>query len=101
MNPIPLELRGFATFKHFFPTLAHKEDAHQGLEHTHCRLREKWWIIKGRQRVKAILSRCMKCKILKARPGTQVMSDLPECRLNVAQVFAVDKAKFSSPFTRC
>ena len=28
--------------------------------------------------MKAILSRCMKCKILKARPGTQVMSGLPE-----------------------
>jgi hypothetical protein len=77
---------------------AHKEDAHQGLEHTHCRLRERWWIVKGRQRVKAILSRCMKCKILKARPGTQVMSDLPECRLNVAQVFADTGVDLCGPF---
>ena len=66
----------------------HKEDAHQGLKFTHSRLRERWWIIKGRQRVKSILSRCMKCKVIKARLGAQVMSDLPECCLNVAQVFA-------------
>ena len=38
--------------------------------------------------MKSILSNCMKCKVIKARPGAQVMSDLPECRLNVAQVFA-------------
>ena len=34
----------------------HKEDAHQGLEFTHSRLRKRWWIVKGRQRVKSVLA---------------------------------------------
>ena len=40
------------------------------------------------KQVKSILSRCMECKVLKARPGAQVISDLPECRFNVARVMA-------------
>merc|ERR1712198_556269 len=83
-NPIILPSRDPVVERIVWST--HKEDAHQGLEHTHCRFRKRWWIVKGRQRVKAIMSRCMKCKILKARPGTQVMSDLPECCLNGTQV---------------
>ena len=65
---------------------AHEEDAHQGVVHTQAKLRTRWWIVKGRQRVKSVLSRCVKCKRIKTRPGGQVMSDRPECQSNILQV---------------
>ena len=68
----------------------HREYGHQVLEHTHTQLRLKWWIIKGRQQVKSMMSKCMMCKRLKSRLGNQKMSDLPEFRTNVPQVRKVD-----------
>ena len=50
----------------------------------------EYWIIKGGQQVKSMMSKCMMCKRLKSRLGNQKMSDLPEFRTNVAKVPKVD-----------
>ena len=76
----------------------HKKDGHQGLDHTHTQLCLKWWIIKGRQQVKSMTAKCMICKRLKSRPGSQMMSDLPMFRLNIAQVFADTGVDLCVPF---
>ena len=36
------------------------------------------WIVRGRNLAKTITSSCMKCKIMREKPTTQLMADLPE-----------------------
>ena len=46
----------------------HGEVHHGGVGATLSRLRTKFWVVKGRQMVKKILSRCVVCKKLEGRP---------------------------------
>ena len=69
----------------------HKEDGHQGLEHTHTQLHLKWWIIRGKQQVKSVMSKCMVCKRLKSKAGSLVVSSAEECYLKIGLLFESGK----------
>ena len=66
----------------------HREVHHGALRATLSRLRTKFWVVKGRQMVKKILSRCVVCKKLQGRPcSVTKVADLPEFRIREAAPF--------------
>ena len=46
----------------------HEQVMHNGVPETLVQLRSKYWVVKGRQTVKKILSKCVVCKKLEGRP---------------------------------
>lgn len=54
---------------------------HAGKEHVLSSVREKYWIIKGRSEVRAVLRECVLCKQRLATACVQQMADLPEERV--------------------
>ncbi|GFT22970.1 integrase catalytic domain-containing protein [Nephila pilipes] len=48
---------------------AHEKVFHSGVSATLTQIREKYWIIKGRQSIKSTLSRCIICKRFNVLPG--------------------------------
>jgi transposase InsO family protein len=54
---------------------------HAGKEHVLSSIREKYWIIKGRSEVRAVLRECVLCKQRLATACVQQMADLPEERV--------------------
>jgi transposase InsO family protein len=59
----------------------HASLGHVGKEHVLASIREKFWLIKGRVVVRAILSKCVICRKRNATPLEQRMADLPEDRV--------------------
>ena len=68
----------------------HGQEGHAGLEHIHNQLRQRWWILKGRQAVRGVLCRCIPCQKLKKPSANQKMAPLPASRIEVnAPAFAI------------
>lgn len=69
----------------------HERAAHGNQELVVNHLKQKYWLIKLRPTVKYIASRCMLCRIRKAKPELPRMGDLPAARM----------AHHQRPFTHC
>ena len=63
----------------------HETIGHLGREHVIAKLRQKFWIPQVRVLVRSVLSRCIKCKKIHAKPMTQQMAPLPKDRLTAYQ----------------
>jgi hypothetical protein len=87
--------------KHPFVNLlvwdAHLKVFHGGISETLTEIRERYWIIKGRQSVKNILKKCTLCKRFNSSPGTQVMAPLPATRIEQSPPFSVVGIDFGGP----
>ena len=59
----------------------HQTVGHQGRQHVLASLREKFWVLRANAAVRRVLSRCLVCRRLQARPLTQKMANLPEDRV--------------------
>ena len=59
----------------------HKQNGHVGRNHVLSNLQQQYWIIHGKATVKAVIRKCFKCRMRKAKQMFPIMSDLPECRL--------------------
>ena len=55
----------------------HKMIGHLGREHVIAKVRERFWIPQIRVLVRSVLSRCITCKRLNAKPMKQQMAPLP------------------------
>ena len=60
----------------------HQDLHHAGTDFLLARIRQHFWILNGRERVKKARQECRSCKKEKARPATQIMADLPAVRLD-------------------
>lgn len=69
----------------------HVKAAHANQETVVNDLKQKYWIIKLRPTVKYVASRCMLCRLKKAKPEAPRMGDLPAARV----------AHHQRPFTHC
>ena len=58
----------------------HQKLAHAGQSHILARLREKFWIPKGRSLVRKVVRSCLKCKKQRAARMEQMMADFPTFR---------------------
>jgi len=61
---------------------AHNRTLHAGSQLTLARLREKFWIIRARSLVRAVLYKCVPCARERAQIPTELMGDLPPVRVN-------------------
>ena len=76
----------------------HERVYHDGVRETLTELRSKYWIPKGRQRVKMLLKKCCLCKLIEGlaypEPST---ADLPEFRLDGGRTFKYTGVDFCGP----
>ncbi|GBN07025.1 hypothetical protein AVEN_253771-1 [Araneus ventricosus] len=60
-------------------------------------MREKYWVIKGRQTVKNLLKRCVLRKRLNSSPGVQITAPLPAARMEQLPPFSIVGIDFGGP----
>ena len=70
---------------------------HAGVKTTLSELKERFWIIKGRQQVKNNWYACLKCRKLTSPPFQELAALLPLNRLKKAQAFNVTGVDFAGP----
>lgn len=75
----------------------HEVTMHSGLRDTLVQIRSRHWILRGRQLVKGILSKCTVCKSFKAKPAQQDTAPLPRDRITETPSFAVTGIDFAGP----
>lgn len=75
----------------------HVRVMHGGVNESLVQVREKFWIIKGRQLVKRVVNQCCACRKFLAKPSATVMAPLPHARSNPAPPFAVTGLDFAGP----
>ena len=88
--------------KHPFTKLlvmhTHQRVKHGGVNATLTALRERYWVLKGRQIVKGILRSCFVCKRLEGLPyNSPLPPDLPACRVSDDPPFAHTGLDFAGP----
>lgn len=71
--------------------------------HTGCQnllniLREKFWIINGKQVIRKVISQCVTCFKANPRPTHQLMGDLPHDRVIMQRPFLVSGVDYCGPF---
>ena len=76
----------------------HETVGHAGTERVLAETRRKYWIIKGRVAVRKVLSECVTCKKMRAKPESQLMADLTADRLEPAHPFVKVGTDFFGPF---
>ncbi|KFM63037.1 hypothetical protein X975_02648, partial [Stegodyphus mimosarum] len=76
---------------------AHERVFHAGISDTLVHIREKFWLLRGKQCVKSILSKCVICKKYNVHPGQQVTAPLPADRVNESPPFAICGLDFAGP----
>ncbi|XP_064470062.1 uncharacterized protein LOC135384806 [Ornithodoros turicata] len=70
---------------------------HGGVRDTLVELRETYWVINGRQAVKAMLHRCLTCQKWRAKPAEEPMAPLPRDRVTKDEPFSVVGVDFAGP----
>ena len=77
---------------------AHEKLFHAGANATLTQITETYWIIKGRQRIKSVLVKCLIFKRYNACPGVQNTVPLPQDRIQEFPPFADTRLDFAGPF---
>lgn len=75
----------------------HERVMHSGVRDTLVQMRERYWVLKGRQLVKRVVSRCYICRRLKVKPAQQVTAPLPRDRVTESPPFEVTGVDFAGP----
>jgi len=77
---------------------AHGQVFHDGIRETLNLIREKYWIVHGRESVKRVLRTCVICKKYEGKPfPTPTTSQLPTDRVGDHPPFAVTGVDFAGP----
>ena len=78
----------------------HNQGHHNlGVNFTLAELRQKYWIVNGREEIKRWKRECNVCKLGRRRRGDQIMAPLPEARLGTSlRCFAHCGVDFAGPF---
>lgn len=56
---------------------------HSGVNHTLSLLCQQYWIVNARVAIRRMLNDCLFCRRRGAKPGNQIMADLPPSRLKI------------------
>ena len=71
---------------------------HNGVRSTLAELRSRFWVPKGRQVVKRVISRCVPCEKIEGKSFTQpTTASLPEFRVRPALPFSKIGVEFAGP----
>ncbi|XP_055591539.1 uncharacterized protein LOC129743526 [Uranotaenia lowii] len=89
--------------QHFVTTILvrklHEENLHVGHSGLLVIVRERYWPVRAKKIIKKIISNCIVCAKLRARPERQFMGDLPKHRVNPAPPFSLVGIDYAGPFT--
>lgn len=77
----PLILPGTAPVIESMVYDVHRQVGHMGRAAILSKLRSKYWIIKGNALARKICRTCFFCRKTQAKPGQQIMADLPQVRV--------------------
>ncbi|XP_039537633.1 uncharacterized protein LOC120485904 [Pimephales promelas] len=75
----------------------HEFIMHSGLRDTLVQTRSRYWILRARQIVKGVLSKCTVCKRFKVKPAQQDTAPLPRDRVSEKPPFEVTGIDFAGP----
>lgn len=79
---------------------SHKIAKHSGVRGTLAELRTRFWVPKGRQMVKAVISRCVICRKFEGKPcRPPPTADLPEFRVRQTAPFTNTGVDFAGPLS--
>ena len=59
----------------------HKDNGHSGVNQTLSEIRQRYWILCGRQVIKTVVKSCVECQRFRNKPEIPMMADLPQHRL--------------------
>ncbi|KAL6421198.1 hypothetical protein ACFW04_013751 [Cataglyphis niger] len=89
----PTVLPGSSHFTQLIVEACHRQTMHGGVQLTLESVRQRYWIPRGRQLVKAIIQRCVTCARWRGATQQQIMGDLPRLRavhLEVVSDYSAD-----------
>ena len=76
----------------------HLKNLHSSIRDTLVYLREKYWVIKGRQIVRSVIKSCVQCKRYEGKPfSTTMPPDLPTVRVSEDPPFTHIGLDFAGP----
>lgn len=76
----------------------HEKQHHAGIHATLYTLRQKFWVLDGRNQIRKIVHSCMRCIRFKTKEINYKMGNLPEMRVSAARPFASTGIDFCGPF---
>ncbi|XP_065177321.1 uncharacterized protein LOC135807665 [Sycon ciliatum] len=80
---------------------AHEQSHHAGgVSHTLALLSQTYWLLAGREEIKAWKKKCAHCQRQSAKPGMQIMAPLPTVRVSLPmRAFSRVAVDYAGPFT--
>ena len=94
-HPVILDPKHHLT--HLIIDEMHREYHHPPTEHLLNLIRQKYWVIHGRQMVRNRKFKCGYCRRQSVKPHVQKMGNLPACRLEAGVVFQNTGVDFFGP----
>ena len=77
---------------------AHNTVCHGGVSATLAKIRDKFWLLKGRQKVNKVLNRCVSCKSAQGLPfACPQQPTIPDFRLSTNRAFATVGIDYCGP----
>ena len=97
-NKTPILIPSKHRFSDFLIQEAHDAVFHNGITDTLNLLRQKYWVLRGREKVKRFIRRCTLCRRLEGLPFKTTFSpDLPEFRVDESPPFSHVGIDFAGP----
>lgn len=78
--------------------MEHARLLHAGPQLMLNQVRNQWWPVNGKRTAQTVYRKCVTCSKRSPRMQTQVMGDLPECRLTPSKCFMSTALDFAGPF---
>ena len=76
----------------------HEKNGHAGVNHVFSQLQQRYWVLRGREAVRRILNRCVKCQKAFKAPTPQIMAELPAERVDGSAPFEATALDICGPF---
>ena len=94
----PLILPAEGHFTEMVVRDCHARVLHGGVQLTLNTLRQRYWILKGRQKVKALIQKCIPCIRYRASQQYQLMGNLPADRVRPGHPFDHSGVDYAGPY---
>ncbi|XP_046388265.1 uncharacterized protein LOC124157511 [Ischnura elegans] len=75
----------------------HKRTLHGGVQLTLTTLRTQYWVLKGRQKIKEIIHKCVVCQRYRKGTSYQIMGNLPQYRTMPNRPFSKSGVDYAGP----